>query len=853
MKLTTKILSVAVVMVGLLGFSPKALASAPTVVTGSVSNVSSSSVTLNGSVNPNGLATDYWFEYGIGNFNDLTSMVSIGSGTASLSQSKTVNGLTAGTTYVYHIVARNSQGTHYGLDKTFTTSSVPSTPATSAPEAVTGSASGISQTSATLSGSVDPNGLSTDYWFEYGINNFDNLTSTASVGSGTSSVSVPSRTISGLLSNTTYKYHVVARNSKGTRYGLDKTFTTSSDPFVPPTDAPAVQTGSASGIGQTSATLSGTVNPNGLSTDYWFEYGIGNFNNSTPSISVGSGTNSLSQSRTVTGLSAGTTYTYHMVARNSKGTHYGLDKTFTTSNGGGGDYTGAPSVNVGSASSIGQYSASLNGSVDPNGLSTEYWCEYGTNNSFQYTSSRASVGSGYGFSSASCPINNLSSNTSYQFRIIAVNGKGTATSGVSSFTTSAYNNGNNGNNGSSGWSPTAITYRAENITQTTVDVFGRVNPNGSYTEYWFEYGVGDSMDRKTSRWHLNPMNSETNVSLMIGNLNPGTNYKFRLMASNGYGTSDGSVISFTTSSNGGSYGTSQLPIATTFAATNVSQNTAIFHSKVNPMGGATSVWFEYGTSSGTLGMRTVAQSVGGEYVYRNFAGVVTGLSSGTTYYFRVGAANNNGTVYGEVMNFRTAVYTYRPSNPVTVIVERSDDPTVTGAEIMLDPSVSRLEPSVGDELDYTLTYRNASKDKISNVAIKVSLPMEVEYLDANVKPSGRSGNNLTFAIGDVTKNSQGIITIKVKIKDDVEGGSSVMFNSFMEYTDAAKKFQTIDSYIGIIVKGGVEDPVNGGFLGSLAAFAGALSGSWIFILLLILILIALIYLIVSRRKDARNS
>jgi uncharacterized repeat protein (TIGR01451 family) len=440
---------------------------------------------------------------------------------------------------------------------------------------------------------------------------------------------------------------------------------------------------------------------------------------------------------------------------------------------------------------------------------------------------------------------------------MATNSKGNTPSGIGQFTTSYYDNGNNNNNNnnsSNGWSPTAITYRADNVTQTTADVYGRVNPNGSYTEYWFEYGVGDSMDRSTSHWHLNQMSGETNVSLMIGNLNPGTTYKFRLMASNGYGTNDGSVNSFTTLSNGGYYGSTQLPIATTFAASDISQNVAIFHSKVNPMGGATSVWFEYGTSSGNLGLRTFAQNLGGEYAYRNFAGVVTGLSSGTTYYFRVGAANNKGTAYGEVMSFRTASYTYRPSTPVTVIVERSDgDPTVAGAEVMLDPSVSRLEPSVGDELDYTLTYRNASKDKLTNVVVKVSLPLEVEYIDTNIKPSGRSGNNLTFSIGEVAKNSQGIITIKVKIKDDVAGGSSVMFNSFMEYTDASKKFQTIDSYIGVMVKGGTTDPASNGFLGSLAAFARAISGSWVLILLLALILVALIYLIVTRRKEAKNS
>ena len=63
--------------------------------------------------------------------------------------------------------------------------------------------------------------------------------------------------ITGLASNTTYHFRVVATNAAGTSYSKGRTFKTLAA-------APTVVTGGASAITQTSATLSATVNPNGV-------------------------------------------------------------------------------------------------------------------------------------------------------------------------------------------------------------------------------------------------------------------------------------------------------------------------------------------------------------------------------------------------------------------------------------------------------------------------------------------------------------------------------------------------------------------------------------------------------------
>lgn len=127
--------------------------------------------TLNGSVNPNGIEATYHFEYGTTTAYGLTTYPGdAGTGKINEPESYPVSGLSPYTTYHYRLVATSATGTSVGGDKTFTTEALP-------PEVSTGSASAVLHHQATLTGSVDPEGVSTHYYFEYG--------ETASYGSAT--------------------------------------------------------------------------------------------------------------------------------------------------------------------------------------------------------------------------------------------------------------------------------------------------------------------------------------------------------------------------------------------------------------------------------------------------------------------------------------------------------------------------------------------------------------------------------------------------------------------------------------------------------------------------------------------
>jgi hypothetical protein len=198
-----------------------------------------------------------------------------------------------------------------------------------APTVVTGAASAVTQTSATLNASVNPNGVEVgECKFEYGATTSygSSAPCTPAPGSGTNPVAV-SAAVTGLSPNTTYHFTVVAKNVGGTSSGSDQTFTT----LLPP--PPTVVTGAASAVAQTSATLNATVNPNGVQvSECKFEYGPTEaYGSSAPCTPPpGSGTGAIPVSAALESLAENTTYHFRIFATDANGTSVGADATFKT-------------------------------------------------------------------------------------------------------------------------------------------------------------------------------------------------------------------------------------------------------------------------------------------------------------------------------------------------------------------------------------------------------------------------------------------------------------------------------------------------------------------------------------------
>ena len=197
--------------------------SRPKITAASASAITASTATINGSVNPAGYATSYYFQYGTStSYGSSTASRSAGSGNSYVPVSASLSNLKPSTTYHYRIVAKNTNGTVSGSDTAFSTAAAAVLP----PSAVTGAASGISAQSAALGGTVNPNGAATSYYYKYGqTSSYGSLTATQSAGSGTSTLPEPIG-VSGLHASTTYHYRIVASNSAGSSYGSDQTFAT---------------------------------------------------------------------------------------------------------------------------------------------------------------------------------------------------------------------------------------------------------------------------------------------------------------------------------------------------------------------------------------------------------------------------------------------------------------------------------------------------------------------------------------------------------------------------------------------------------------------------------------------------
>jgi hypothetical protein len=99
----------------------------------------------------------------------------------------------------------------------------------------------------------------------------------------------------------------------------------------PPPPPPTIITGSATGITSSSATLTGTVNPNGQATTYHFDYGRTTaYGARSPDAAAGSANAAAAVTAALSGLARKTLYHYRLVASNPSGTTLGGDATFTT-------------------------------------------------------------------------------------------------------------------------------------------------------------------------------------------------------------------------------------------------------------------------------------------------------------------------------------------------------------------------------------------------------------------------------------------------------------------------------------------------------------------------------------------
>jgi uncharacterized repeat protein (TIGR01451 family) len=324
--------------------------------------------------------------------------------------------------------------------------------AAGAPTATTGVASAVGTTTATLNGTVNPNGQPATVQFQYGTNtSYGSVTSISGPLTGTATQAV-SASLTGLAAGMTYHFRVSATNVLGANNGLDQTFTTI--PSVTDLAILVSHTGNftqgdtsdtytiiVTNIGNTAS--SGTVTvvdtlPAGLTAT---------------AISGAGWTTNLGTLTCTRGdaLAAGAAYPPITITV-SVAANAALNVTNTAMVSGGGDVNpanntsndptsinaaSAPTVTTGTATGVGATATTLNGTVDPNGQATAVHFEYGLTTG--YGSNAAVLGNFIGTTTqaVTASITGLAAVTTYHFRVAATNALGSTNGLDQSFTTAS--------------------------------------------------------------------------------------------------------------------------------------------------------------------------------------------------------------------------------------------------------------------------------------------------------------------------------------------------------------------------------------------------------------------------------
>ncbi|MEI7897871.1 MAG: hypothetical protein WCJ26_12605, partial [bacterium] len=332
----------------------------------------------------------------------------------------------------------------------------------------------------------------------------------------------------------------------------------------------------------------------------------------------------------MTSLQANTFYRVRAYATNSAGTSYGTQQTFSTL-----ANPVLPTVSTAQAINIATATATSGGTVSSDGGSpvTVRGVCYSTNPNPTTANSNTIDGSGMGMFVSN--LTGLSPNTIYYVKAYATNGVGTSYGNEISFTTL-----------SAATLATVTTTAVTNITQTTATSGGNVTSDG-----------GASVTTRGICWSTNPLptiaNSHTSdgsgTGVFISNLTAltqNTLYYVRAYATNSVGTSYGNEIFFTTLTS------ASLPSVNTTIASNITQTSATSGGNVTSDGGAAvtarGVCWSITANPTTINSHTNDGTGTGSFVSN-----LSGLTPGTSYYYRAYATNSVGTTYGIEVIFTT--------------------------------------------------------------------------------------------------------------------------------------------------------------------------------------------------------
>jgi uncharacterized protein (TIGR02145 family) len=492
------------------------------------------------------------------------------------------------------------------------------------PSTATLAATNITQTAATLNGTVNASNNTTTVIFEYGTTTAygQTINATPDTVTGTENTNVTA-SLAALQPNTSYHYRVKASCANGTSFGNDNTFATTEVAL------PVVTTAGVTNITTISATSGGNITGDGGSAV--IARGVCWATSLNPTIAGSHTTNGNGTGTWVSELAGLTPYTTYFVrayATNSAGTAYGNELQFTT------DVGQMPTVTTATITNITTTTASGGGNVTDQGATPV--TARGVCWSLQQlpTLQDGHTTDGTGTGSFTSNLTDLLPATVYFVRAYATNSAGTSYGNQVQFTSDA------------GATPTVTTANITNITTTTATGGGNVTVQGTTEVTTRGICWSTTQNPTITNSHTSDGTGTGAFTSNLTNLSPATIYYVRAYATNAAGISYGNQVQFTTS-------VSQTPTVTTTNITNISTTTATGGGNVIAQG-MTAVTVR-GVCWSTTQNPTIANNHTSDGTGTGvFISNLTGLSPATIYYVRAYATNTAGTAYGSQVQFTTS-------------------------------------------------------------------------------------------------------------------------------------------------------------------------------------------------------
>ncbi|MBP6883945.1 MAG: hypothetical protein KBC06_01790 [Candidatus Pacebacteria bacterium] len=342
--------------------------------------------------------------------------------------------------------------------------------------------------------------------------------------------------------------------------------------------------------------------------------------------------------------------------------------------------------------------------------------------------------------------------------------------------------------------------------------------------------------------------STSGGSFNTGSLSRTTTYDIR--CTNDEGSENDSVTVYVSGNNDNNNSYSAAPTAVTTSGIPLSSNTAQLNGLIFSGGSNTTTWFEWGRTM-SLGNTTNMNSIGSvESTIHNE--IISGLSTGVTYYYRAVAENSNSRSYGSILSFNmrnpngsVAGTTNTIIRPTTIINRGGGEQSL----VMLTIDGGSENIAMGERRNYQVTWKNISGQTLDRVVLRVIFPQSMVFESANKGSFSSDDNTLTLEIGTLSPGEDGSMFLLARAKDALKQGELIVTVANLIYTDRSNAQGDALAYAT------QRADLSGSVLGANAFGAGFLPNSilgWLLLLILILIIVLLVRYIQNQSRGPKT-